>query len=278
MFMLKPPVRPGLLPPLETPQLSPRGYVEQIVGVMNVSVSYSRSSMRGRKIFGGLLPYTQVWRTGANEPTMLSLSDPAKLEGHDIPAGTYSLYTIPGEQEWTVIINKKIAGFGVHDQTEDLVRFAVRPSRTPATVETLTIAITDVSMNAAYIELAWENTVVKMRIEFDVDARVMPAIQRAMENPLADVAGMYHQSASYYFTTGKDLKVALDWVNKSLEINNKPYFVWRLKAQIQASLKDYKGAIASAEVGRQKAQEAGNNQVAKFLEEAIAGWKAMSER
>lgn len=272
--MLKPPVRPGLLPPLETPQLSPKGYVEQIVGVMNVSVLYSRMGMKGRKIFGDLIPYGQVWRTGANEPTAISFSDPVKLDGHDVQAGTYALYTIPGEQEWTIIINKKTAGFARHDENEDLLRFKVKPTRTATLVETFTINVSDVAMNSAKIELAWENTVVKFGVEFDVDGKVMPAIRKAMENPLADVAGLYHQSASYYFMAKKDMKIALEWVTKSLEINKNPYFVWRLKAQIQESLKDFKGAIASAEIGMQKAKEAGNAQVAKLLEEAIAEWKA----
>ena len=276
MTMLKPPVRPGVQSPLETPQLSPRGYVEQIVGVMNVSVSYSRTGMRGRKIFGGLVPFGQIWRAGANEPTTLTLSDRAKLEGYDIPAGSYSLYTIPGEQEWTIIINKKIAGFGQHDDKEDLFSFKVKSSRTSTPIETFTITFSDVSMNSANLELAWENTVVRFRVEFDVDSKVMPAIQKAMENPLADVAGLYHQSASYYFTAKKDMKVALDWVNKSLEINRNPYFVWRLKSQIQAELRDYRGAVATAEIAGQKAREAGNHPVAKLIEEAIAQWGKMT--
>ena len=249
-----------------------------MVGVMNVSVWYSRLGMRGRRIFGGLVPYGQVWRTGANEPTSISFSDQAKLEGHDVPAGTYSLYTMPGEEEWTIIINKKTAGFARHDEKEDLVRFKVKPTQTSVPIETFTINISDVSMNSANVELAWENTLVKFRVEFDVDGKVMPAIRRAMENPFGDVAGMYHQSASYYFTTKKDMKVALDWVNKSLEMNESPYFVWRLKSQIQAGLKDYKGAIASAEISKQKAQEAGNHQIVTSIEDAITEWKALGER
>ena len=274
--MLKPSPRPGSLPPLETPQLSPKGCVEQIVGVMNVSVFYARMGMRGRKIFGGLLPYGQVWRTGANEPTTISFSDPVKVEGHDVPAGTYALYTIPGEQEWTVIINKKSTGVAQRDEKEDLVTFTVKPSQTPKPVETFTINISDIATNGAYVELAWERTLVRFRLEFDVDGKVMAAIHKAMENPYADVAAMYHQSASYYFTTGKDLNTALEWVTKSLEINKNPYWVWRLKSQIQAKLRDYKGAIASAETSKQKASDAGNRQFVKFNEDAIAEWKTMS--
>jgi hypothetical protein len=260
---------------LETPQPSPKGKIEQRVGIMNVSVSYSRPGIKGRKIFGGLVPYGKEWRTGANDPTTITFSDPAKLEGHDVPAGMYSLYTIPGEQEWTIIINKKTSGGPPRDEKEDLVSFKVKPSQTSMPVETFTINIADIAMSAANVELAWENTVVKFRMEFDVDAKVMAAIKKSTENPYASVAGMYYQSASYYFETRKDLDAALDWVSKSLEINKNPYWVWRLKSQIQAALKDYKGAIASAEMSKERAREAKNDQMVKTNEEAIAEWKTM---
>ncbi|MEK9138813.1 MAG: hypothetical protein AAB393_16960, partial [Bacteroidota bacterium] len=145
----------------------------------------------------------------------------------------------------------------------------------PSAIETFTITIADITTDTANVELAWENTMVKFRMEFDVDAKVMAAIKKSMENPYSSVAGMYYQSASYYFTTGKDLNVALDWVNKSLEMNKNPYWVWRLKSQIQAALKDHKGAIASAETSKSRAKEAGNEQFVKFNEEAIAEWSKM---
>jgi hypothetical protein len=276
MYMLNPPVRPGLQPPLAVPQLSPKGYIEQIVGVMHVSVLYSRMGTKGRQVFGGLVPYGHVWRTGANEPTLISFSDAAKVEGHDIAAGTYALYSIPGEAEWTIIINKKTIGFGVHEPKEDLLRFTVKPFHTATQIETFTISFADVTMNATYVEVAWGTTAVKFRVEFDVNAKVLPAIQKAMENPMADVAGMYHQSAAYYLSIGKDLPRALEWINKSLELNDTFYFVWRVKALIQAGLKDYAGAIASGEVAQEKAKAAGNLQIAGMLVEAITGWKKLA--
>lgn len=258
---------------LETPQPSPKGKIEQRVGVMNVSVSYSRPGIKGRKIFGGLVPYGQEWRTGANDPTTITISDPAKFEGHEIPAGAYSLYTIPGEQEWTIIVNKKTSGG--REEKEDLASFKVKPVRVSGPIETFTINISDIGISSANLELAWENTVVKFHMEFDVDTKVMAAIKKSTENPYSGVAGMYYQSASYYFETKKDLNVALEWVNKSLEMNKNPYWVWRLKSQIQAALKDYKGAIASAEMSKERAKEAKNDQFVKINEDAIAEWKAM---
>lgn len=260
---------------LETPPASPTGKIDQRVGVMDVSVTYSRPGIKGRKIFGDLVPYGEVWRTGANDPTTITFSDPVKLEGHDVPAGTYSLYTIPGKNEWTIIINKKATGDATRDEKEDQVTFTVKPAQTASAIETFTINITDVATNSANLELAWESTAVKFRMEFDVDGKVMAAIKKFSENPNSSMAGMYYQSALYYFTTGKDLNVALEWVNKSVEMNNKPYWVWRLKSQIQAAMKDYKGAIASAEISKSRAKESGNNQFVKINDDAIAEWSRM---
>lgn len=260
---------------VETPQPSPKGKTEQKVGVMDVSISYSRPGMRGRTIFGGLVPFNQEWRTGANAPTTMTFSDKVKIEGNELSAGTYALFTIPGEQEWTIIVNKNTSGGTPRDPKDDLASFKVKPARLTAPIETFTINIADVGTNSANIELAWELTSVKFKIEFDVDTKVMAGIKKAMENPYNSVANVYYQSASYYFTEGKDKKTALEWVSKSLELNDKPYWVWRLKSQIQAELKDYKGAIASAEVSKARAKEAGNEQFVKVNEEAIASWKGM---
>ncbi len=258
---------------LETPAASPLGKVEQKVGVMEIKIEYSRPGVKGRTIFGDLVPFGEVWRTGANAPTTISFSDPVKLEGKDVPAGKYSLYTIPGEQEWTIIINKKASGG--RDEKEDQATFKVKPTALTTSIETFTINVTDIRTSTANVELAWDKTSVKFRMEFDVDKKVMAAIKKAMENPLSDVASMYFQSASYYYENGKDLKQALEWINKSLEINSDPFFIWRVKSQIQAGLKDYKGAIASAEIGKAKAKEAGNAQFVKYNEDAIAEWKKM---
>ena len=260
---------------LETPRPSPKGTVTQKVGVMDVSVTYSRPGIKGRKIFGGLVPYGEVWRTGANEATTISFSDDVALEGHKIPAGEYTLYTIPGKDEWTIIINTKPSWGTQYDEKEDVLRFKVKPERSPSPIETFTINVADITTSAANIELAWENTVVKFKMEFDVDAKLMAQIKEAMDNPYSGVAQTYYRSADYYFTTNKDLNQALEWVDKSLEINGDAFWVWRLKSQIQAGLKDYKSAIATAEIGMAKAKKAENKQYVKFNEDAIAEWKKM---
>ena len=260
---------------LETPRPSPKGTVTQKVGIMDVSITYSRPGIKGRRIFGGLVPYGEVWRTGANEATTISFSDEVTLEGYKIPGGEYSLFTIPGKDEWTIIINKKISWGTRYDKEEDVVRFKIKPERSPSPIETFTITIADITTSTANIELSWENTIVKFKLEFDVDSRVMAQIKEAMDNPYSSVARVYYQSADYYFTTNKGLKQALEWVDESLEINGDAFWVWRLKSRIQAELRDYDGAIATAEMGIAKARKAGNKQFVKFNEDAIAEWEKL---
>ena len=260
---------------LQTPQASPKGEIEQAVGIMNVSVEYSRPGIKDRTIFGGLVPYGEVWRTGANEATKITFSDDVKVEGHPVPAGSYALYTIPGKNEWTIILNSKVNWGTEYDSKDDFLRFAVKPEAAGRTIETFTISIGDITDNAARVELAWENTLVRFGLEFDVDSRVMAQIDKLMANPMASLAGSYYQAANYYYNHGKDLTKALDWVSKSIEISGDRYWVWRLKAQIQAGLKDYEGAIATAQQAKEKAREAGNLQFVKYNEDSIAEWSKL---
>lgn len=265
---------PPAVSQLETPRASPLGKVEQSVGVMNVSVEYSRPGVKERKIFGELVPFGQVWRTGANEATKIMFSDDVMVEGNPVPAGTYSLYTIPGETEWTIIINKALNWGDQHDPKEDVVQFTVKPMKTGRLIETLTIHIGDVKDDGAMVYLAWENTMVRFGLKFDVDSKVMAQIDELMKNPLETVAGNYYSAANYYYNHGKDLNKALEWVSASLDIAPDRFWVWRLKSQIQAGLNDLEGAIATAEVAKTKAKDAGNEQFVKYNEDSIAEWKS----
>ncbi|MCC9138569.1 DUF2911 domain-containing protein [Pontibacter silvestris] len=171
---------------IKTPAASPSSKIEQTVGLSTVTVEYSRPSMKGRKIFGGLEPYGELWRTGANASTKLKLSDDVTIEGNKVPAGEYALYTIPGENEWTIIIHKntKLWGDGGTDYKpeEDLVRFKVKPVQNARTVETFTINFANLKQDAADVELLWENTIVPFTIKTDVDSKVMSQIQEQVIN------------------------------------------------------------------------------------------------
>jgi len=240
-----------------------------------IEVSYGAPSVRGRTIYGELVPYNELWRTGANNATTLQFNDAMMLEGHEIPAGKYSLYTIPGEKDWTIILNKQFAWGTQYEESQDFLRFKVEAQENPVTYETFTIELGSLTNNGGEISLKWENTVVAMDLTMDVDSKVSAQIDRFMEDPTRGLAGTYYQSASYYFNTGKDLEKALEWVNQSLEYNPNPYWVIRLKSQILAGLKEYKKAIDAAEESKEKAQIAGNADYVRLNEKAIKEWKEM---
>ena len=201
---------------LKVPTLSPITEITQEVGLTQVKLSYSRPSAKGRKVFGGLVPFNEVWRTGANASTKLTFTEDVKIEGNALKAGTYALYTIPGETEWTGIIHtntkhRSIAG-DVYKPAEDAFRFKIKPGRTSNIVETFTIGFSDVTTNSCSVFIAWENTEVKFRIDFDVDSQVDKQIAALIGSP----TGMSHQNyflaAEYYLHNNKDLTKADGWI------------------------------------------------------------------
>ncbi len=263
---------------LRTPALSPGQTISQVVGIAEVAIDYSRPSIRGRKIMGGLVPFNEVWRTGANASTKISFSLDAMLNGNKVAAGEYAIYTIPTENEWTIILSKNLtAGGNYPGETDDVLRFNVSSKTNSETVESFTISITDLKSNSANVRIAWENTVVEFKMEFDIDTKIMADIDQAMKDMQSRNAQVYQQAAGYYFSNDKDLSKALGWINKAIELNGGPFFVLRTKSQIQAALKDYKGAIKTAELSMKKSREAENEQFVTFNEEAIAKWKKMME-
>lgn len=259
---------------ITTPQPSPKATFTQQIGLADVSITYSRPSARGRKIFGDLVPFGSIWRTGANEATKIKFSDEVSIEGKKLPAGEYGLFTIPGQDEWTIIFSKKTELWGKegYQESDDAIRFTAKVQKTAAPVETFTINIADVTQTGANLEIAWENTLVKFQITSDVDAKVVAQIEKFTSNPNALLANSYYQAASYYYETDKDLNKALEWINKTLEVNQ-GYWVYHLKAKIQGKLKDYKNAISTAETSIAKAKEANNPDYVKLNEKLITEWK-----
>ena len=206
--------------------------------------------MKNRTIFGGIVPYGQVWRTGANQATKITFSTPVKLEGNDIPAGTYALFTIPGETEWTIIINKNATQLGrfQYNQKDDLVRFKVTPvTLADTTLETFTIEFNHIRDESAVLNLVWEKTVVPIHLTVDVASKLVPQIEAAMAAPGKKSDGFYFQAATFYYNHDLDQKKALDWVNAGLADNPRiAYEMLHLKAQILAKQGDKAGAIAAA--------------------------------
>ena len=240
---------PAQTPQIDFPAASPPCTLKQQVGLTDITVVYSRPGMKGRVVYGGIVPYGQVWRTGANQATTITFSTPVTLEGHDIPAGTYALFTIPGQSDWTIILNKDANQWGAfnYKQADDFVRFEVTPFALLSPIETFTIEWNRIRDESAVLNLVWDRTVVPIHLHVDVVDKLVPQIQAAMAAPGKKSDAFYFQAATFYYDHGLDLTNALNWVNAGLADN--PFIAFEmlhLKAEILAKQGDKAGAIAAA--------------------------------
>lgn len=250
---------------ITVPRPSPEGSTYSKVGLTDITIDYFRPKMKGRKIFGEggdyLIPFGQLWRTGANSGTVITTSTDMKVEGHLLPAGEYLLLTIPGKDSWEVLFykDKSIGGnMNAHKDADDQLRVSVKPTHLSEPVKTLTFNIADINEDntKAAIKLAWENTSVKIGIEVEFDNIVMNQIKK---NTVVNEKN-YLAAADYYFTTGKDLEQALQWMNMYLEKHPNEFWNIHTKAQILARMGKKKEAKAAAEqsIELAKASEGGD--------------------
>ncbi|AHM58579.1 hypothetical protein D770_01525 [Flammeovirgaceae bacterium 311] len=257
---------------IKMPQASPAEKTSTTIGLTDVTLEYSRPGVKGRErnIFGGMLPYGEVWRTGANASTKVTFSDSVKVSGQWLPGGTYALYTIPGQDEWTVIFNKNLELWGSmgYKQEEDALRVKVKPVNTGEPAETFTINFSNFTNNSANMNIMWDFTKVSVPIETEVDSKVMAQIQSTMSKPV-DNGGTYFQAANYYYRNGKDKQQALEWVDKALEKEDR-YYIHYLKALILADMNKPKDAIKAAERSKELAKTGNNPEYVKMNDELIA--------
>lgn len=260
------------------PAASPAASVTQKVGLTDVSISYSRPSLRGRTFGKDVVPYGEMWRTGANSPTLIKFNDDATIEGNKVPAGEYVLMTIPAQNEWTIILHKNKELWGnsdaKYDAANDQLRFKVKPKTNPKAVESFTINFTNLKSNSADVELMWGKEIASFNITTDVDSKVMAQIQEKVVNGTNVSPGMYATAASYYLSNNKDMKQALEWMKKA-NANDPKYWNLHTQAKIQAQLKDYKGAVKTAEKSIELAKKENNPEYVRMNEQAIAEWKKM---
>jgi len=276
MFVALVTVSPNVNAQITTPQPSPESTVKQKVGLTDVEIVYCRPGVKDRKIYGDLVPFGEIWRTGANASTKVKFSHDVKLGMKDVPAGEYALYMIPGESTWTIILHKNLTYWGVGDykQEEDLLRFDVKSSKLNDKVETMTINFADITMESANINLDWENTRVSIPLTVEVDSKVQADIDKAMKGV---TPGTYYSAASYYLAADKDQEQALNWINKALEKEEKFWYV-RKKALILANLGKYKDAIAAATRSMELAKEADNSNYVESNKKSIAEWTEMLKK
>lgn len=241
--------------PLEFPAASPAGTLEQRVGVTDIKITYARPSMRGRTVFGGLVPFGEVWRTGANGATTITFSTDVTFGGKDVPAGTYGLFTIPGQDEWTVILNAGAQQWGsyAYDESKDTARIAVAPTKLAQPVETLTIGTSNLSSGTATIHLDWANTRVAIDLDTNIVKALMPQIEAAMagegEKP-------YLSAAMFYFENGLDLKKAAMWIDEGAKAQPDAFWITYRKGLILEKLGDKKGAMEAAKQSLDMASKA----------------------
>lgn len=257
---------------ISTPAPSPLAKMEQMVGLTEVHLEYSRPSAKGRTIFGDLVPYDKLWRTGANAATKVTFSENVVIEGQDLEAGSYALFTIPGEDEWTIIFNTDTeqGGTGNYDEEKDALRVTVKPQALSQHVETFTIGINDITSSSATMNLRWENTQVIVPFTVFTDIQVEASIAQVMGGPSSRD---YYAAASYYLAEGKDPKQALEWINKHLEMDEPKFWTLLAKSRIQAEAGNLKAAIKTAEQSKKMAMDAGYDSYVKMNEENIAMWK-----
>lgn len=253
---------------LKMPQASSAQTITQEFGLGKVTVTYSRPNTKGRKIFGGLEPYGQVWRTGANSATVISFTDDVTIEGNKVPAGDYALFTIPNANEWTVILNKTSKQWGAYDykQADDFLRFKVKAAKTAAPVETFTMQFANVKPTTADLNLEWERTAVALHLTTEVDSRIMANIDAAMQGEKKP----YFAAAQYYYENNKDLNKALAWMNEAEKSDPKAVYYKYWKARIQLKMGDKAGAVTTAQEGVRLSKEAKNDEYMRLNESVIA--------
>ncbi len=236
--------QPAQGPQLQFPSASPSATLKQRVGLTDIEIVYSRPGVKNRRIMGEKVPYGEVWRTGANAATTVSFSTPVKLNGQDIPAGKYALYTIPTEKEWTVIIYSNPAGFGAfaYDPKNDLARFKATPVKMADPVETFAIEINDIRDDAATINLTWERVRVPIRLQLNVVEPIVAQISTAMAG---DGRKPYSQAANFYLTHNHNLDQALEWAEAAIAERPAPNTT-HLKAKILAKMGRTDEALAAA--------------------------------
>ena len=237
---------------LKLPSLSPNAKISQDFATSTIDISYSRPSMRNRKIFGDLVQYGNVWRTGANSATKIKFGEDVEIMGNKVKAGEYALYTIPGKESWEIILNTATGNWGAdgYSKETDVLRFNVKPGRMEGACQTFTINITDITYNTCKIELMWERTRILIPVKARNEDAIAGSIDKAINHPVIP----YFQVANYYNENNTKLDVAEEYIIKALEQDPKAFYMWWLKARIERKLNHNDKAIEAAKKSMETAK------------------------
>ncbi|MEO5893988.1 MAG: DUF2911 domain-containing protein [Ferruginibacter sp.] len=256
---------------LVTPQPSTTQTIKQNFGLSSIELSYSRPSVKERKVIGELVPFGKVWRTGANQATTLTFGDDVTIGDKKVPAGKYGLLSIPGQNDWTLIITKQldVTSPAAYKEESDVVRISVKPTALKEKVETFTMQFANIKANTCDLNIQWENTNITLPITTDVESKVMGQIDNIMTKDNKP----YYEAAMYYMNNGKDMNKALDWFNKAADQNPTAFWIFHQKANCLAKLGKKQDAIAAASKSLELATAAKNSDYVKLNEDLIKALK-----
>ena len=241
---------------VKMPALSPVQTIKQDIGVGFIELKYARPSARDRKVFGNVVPYNTMWRTGANAATLIKFTDKVTINDKVLDTGSYAVYTIPDKENWEIIFNKGVSNWGNdgYKETEDVLRITVPVNKLKKAVETFTIAFENMKPSACDIHLIWEKTDVSFSVTMDVKEKLKAQIEAGMN---ADKKP-YYQAAQFYNEYEIDLPKALTNVDKAIEANPTAYWMMLYKAKIQEKMGDFKGALITSQQSMEAAKKADN--------------------
>ena len=261
---------------VQTPQPSPLATLNQVVGLTDFEIIYSRPSMNGREIFGELVPYGKLWRTAANRNTMITFGDDIKMGGKTIEAGTYALFSIPNEGEWTFYLYTNIENWGTPAEwNEDLVaaEFKAKSQKLSESVESFTLDFNNFTPEGAHLVLSWENTAVHIPIEVPTDQKVMASVEEAMKSPTPND---YFQAAVYFLQTDRDINKAKMWIDEAMNSReDKPFWMLRQQSLIYAKAGEKQMAIQLAKQSLEAAEKAGNRDYINMNKASLKEWGAL---
>jgi len=255
---------------IDIPAPSPGASFTQKFGFAEIKMEYSRPSVNGRVIFGGLLPFDSLWRTGANGPTTFTTSDAITINGKELSKGTYIVLSKPGKSSWEIMFNKNpLVSYTNYKPQDDIIRITVPVTKTDLKTESFTISTTDVKSNSCKLVFAWDNTSVQLQLENDVRTKVMNQIKQKLAGP---TQGEYNAMAKYYFDNNESITDAVAYINKAVSMGETMANL-RLQSQILAKSGDKKQAIMAAKKSLEKAIAANNADYIKMNKDSIAEWE-----
>ena len=260
---------------VQTPKASPVAKVEQRAGLTDISISYSRPAVNGRKIFGELIPFGVRWRLGANENTKITTSDVLIFGSDTLQAGTYALFATPNQDSWIIDFYTETTNWGLPEKWETskvALTVNAKVKKMPMVTENLTISIDNMEFNSAVLSITWDKSQVSLPFTLNTKSKVLASIEKTL-SASAVTANDYNQAASYYFTEQIDMKKALEWSTKAVEMKGvSAYWMTRLKSQLQAANGDYKGAIETAKISMEAAEKDGDQNYVKMNQSSIEEW------